>query len=826
MKYLHLTLGLVLSTFFSFAQAPNKMTYQSVVRDGADKLLINTTVGLQISILQGTVGGTAVYVETFQPTTNANGLLTIEIGTGTVISGNITTVDWNNGPYFIKSETDPGGGTSYTISGTSELLSVPYAFMSQRAAIADSVTGGTTESDPIFTSSVANSITATDTTNWNRDNSTSNELQILSISNDTLFLSDGGFAVLPAMSVNNDNDSTNELQSLTSSNDTIYLSDGGFAVLPVVAANNDNDSTNELQLLSISNDTMYLSDGGFAVLPAMVANNDNDSTNELQMLSISNDTVYLSNGGFAVLPATTMNNDNDSTNEIQMLSTSNDTIYLSNGGFAILPAMAVNNDNDSTNEFQSLSASNDTIYLSDGGFAVLPAMEANNDNDSTNELQMLTISNDTVYLSNGGFVVLPGNIYDSITHGTSANASGFVVESKIINSNNTSNYSGIQVEVEGTDAENTGINAASTGTSLGTNIGLRGTSAGGSLNYGLYGSASGGGMNNVGTYGVANSTSSAANSTNRGVTGEASSATAIFNQGVLGLAGPTRNSTQGYNAGLLGEAFGHSELNYGMLTLSYGTGNTNYGGADFVYGNVSGAKKNIGSYAYAWGADTNMAIRAYAKDDLSAVNYGIYSEATGIAGSLAGRFLGNTRIEGNLVVTGSISKGSGTFKIDHPQDPENKFLIHSFVESPDMMNVYNGNATTDGNGFATVELPDYVESANKDFRYQLTPIGQFAQCIVSEKVSGNKFVIQTDKPNVEVSWMITGIRNDPYSNLHRIEPVVGKNQNEKGKYLHPEAYDKDDTYNMYPPADFGDSKKELEMLKKSSSAKKNDEGER
>ena len=206
--------------------------------------------------------------------------------------------------------------------------------------------------------------------------------------------------------------------------------------------------------------------------------------------------------------------------------------------------------------------------------------------------------------------------------------------------------------------------------------------------------------------------------------------------------------------------------------------------------------------------------------DGAAVNYGIYSEIRGITGSLAGRFLGNVRVEGNLDVTGSISKGSGTFKIDHPDDPENKFLVHSFVESPDMMNIYNGNATTDANGFVTVKLPDYAKNTNKDYRYQLTPIGQFAQCIIKEKVIGNKFVIQTDKPNVEVSWMITGIRNDPYANQNRIVPVVDKDQNEKGKYLHPEAYGKDGSYNMYKPLDRGDTKEELEMLKKSSAARK------
>ena len=109
------------------AQAPQKMSYQAVIRNSSNTLVINTQVGMQISILQGASNGTAVYVETQIPTTNTNSLVSIEIGGGTVVSGNFSTIDWANGPYFIKTETDPAGGTNYTITGTSQLLSVPYA---------------------------------------------------------------------------------------------------------------------------------------------------------------------------------------------------------------------------------------------------------------------------------------------------------------------------------------------------------------------------------------------------------------------------------------------------------------------------------------------------------------------------------------------------------------------------------------------------------------------------------------------------------------------------------------------------------------------------
>lgn len=148
----------------------------------------------------------------------------------------------------------------------------------------------------------------------------------------------------------------------------------------------------------------------------------------------------------------------------------------------------------------------------------------------------------------------------------------------------------------------------------------------------------------------------------------------------------------------------------------------------------------------------------------------------------------NVNIEGDLYVSGAVSKGSGTFMIDHPLDPKNKYLYHSFVESPDMMNIYNGNITTDKDGNATVDMPDYFQALNMEFRYQLTPMGQFAQAIVFEKIENNKFVIKTDKPNVEVSWQVTGVRNDAYSQKNRVKVSVEKPENEKGTYLHPQSF--------------------------------------
>ncbi len=130
-----ITLAFLLINTSIFAQAPQKMSYQAVIRNSSNALITSTPVGMQISILQGSSTGTAVYVETQTPSTNANGLASVEIGGGTVVSGNFSAINWANGPYFIKTETDPTGGTSYTINGTNELMSVPYALNAANANV-------------------------------------------------------------------------------------------------------------------------------------------------------------------------------------------------------------------------------------------------------------------------------------------------------------------------------------------------------------------------------------------------------------------------------------------------------------------------------------------------------------------------------------------------------------------------------------------------------------------------------------------------------------------------------------------------------------------
>ena len=159
MRKLFAFLVAVLLTASVFAQSPEKMSYQAVIRNSSDVLVTNTQIGMEINIRQGSVSGTVVYTETQTPTTNANGLVSIEIGGGT----GFNAIDWSAGPYFIETKTAVVPPlTTYTITGTSQLLSVPYAL---HAKTAESITGTITETDPTYTSSQAANITATDITN-------------------------------------------------------------------------------------------------------------------------------------------------------------------------------------------------------------------------------------------------------------------------------------------------------------------------------------------------------------------------------------------------------------------------------------------------------------------------------------------------------------------------------------------------------------------------------------------------------------------------------------------------------------------------------------
>jgi hypothetical protein len=187
------------------------------------------------------------------------------------------------------------------------------------------------------------------------------------------------------------------------------------------------------------------------------------------------------------------------------------------------------------------------------------------------------------------------------------------------------------------------------------------------------------------------------------------------------------------------------------------------------------------------GSTYGAAVSASSSEGVGVSAYGRYCGITAgytaygadTSRAFAGIFHGPVQIDGTL------TKAAGAFKIDHPLDPANKFLYHSFVESPEMKNVYDGVVELDARGEATVMLPVYFQALNTDFRYQLTCIGSYAPVYVAEEVANNSFRIAGGKPGQKVSWQITGNRQDAFARAHRIQPEVAKGPGEVGKYLFP-----------------------------------------
>ncbi len=288
------------------------------------------------------------------------------------------------------------------------------------------------------------------------------------------------------------------------------------------------------------------------------------------------------------------------------------------------------------------------------------------------------------------------------------------------------------------------------------------------------------------------------------------------------------NNTTGHRNAFFGTSAGFSNTtapNNSFFGYAAGSSNTT-GNGNSVFGSAAGEENETGQnnsfFGYQAGLETTQSNNSFfgafaggvnttgANNSFFGFSAGSFPNTTGThltmigAGAEAGvdgltyaTAIGsdaivstsNTMVLGRpadtVHVPGTLTKSAGSFKIDYPLDPANKTLSHSFIESPDMMNIYNGNVTTNAKGEAMIALPEYFEALNRDFRYQLTVIGQFAQAIVLRKIRDNQFVIKTSKPGVEVSWQVTGIRHDAYANANRI-PVVEDKGNQRGTYLHPQ----------------------------------------
>ena len=422
---------------------PQGINYQAVALDqrgqpipGIDivgRPIDDAEIGVRISILENTPTGNILYQEEHEVLTDLYGMFNLVIGQGLQVSVDpFSSINWQ-GDKFLQVELSIENDGEFVLSAVQQLMSVPYAFLAENAMVAQ---------------------TAVDVDDADAD--PSNELQSLSISGDSLTLSNGNTVELPVIN-DADADPTNEIQVLSRSNDTLYLSNGGYAVLPVDQVNDaDADPSNELQTITRSGTNITLSGNGGSVsvfdgnynslsntptIPTNTSDLTNDSgflttevdgstSNELQVLSLSNDTIYLTFGGYVVLPAgfdgdyssltntpaiptktSDLTNDNgflttevdgSTSNELQVLSLSNDTIYLTSGGYVVLPA-GFDGDYGSLTNTPAIPSKTSEL-TNDSGF-----ITSEIDGSVTNEIQIISISNDTIFLTSGGFVKLPAS---------------------------------------------------------------------------------------------------------------------------------------------------------------------------------------------------------------------------------------------------------------------------------------------------------------------------------------------------------------------------------------------------------------------------------
>lgn len=369
---------------------------------------------------------------------------------------------------------------------------------------------------------------------------------------------------------------------------------------------------------------------------------------------------------------------------------------------------------------------------------------------------------------------------------------------------------------------------------------------GGERNYGVYGVGYSGADFTAGVYGtdfddlltrtdLTNGSTLPASTTSYGVIGNSEN-----NVGVLGVhlsnAGDGAGtegytySQDGFASGVFGLAAEASGLN-GPTFGVYGISDGDFEDAAGVYGQVEnsfGANPRHGvlgqsnetsdgtAGVYGWVPLANQGqvygVLGVSRSDAAASagvrgvstspdganpTYGVYGFTNSTNASAAGVYGTSVRgggqdwagwFEGNLRVVGSITADVKPFTIDHPDDPANKYLTHYSIEAPEALNVYSGSITTDAKGDAVVVLPEYFQSANKDFLYQLTCINQFAQAIVTQKIQDNRFRVKTDKPNVELNWVVYATRNDASYNLLKKPAVRDKEPENRGKYLLPQAY--------------------------------------
>jgi hypothetical protein len=384
-----------------------------------------------------------------------------------------------------------------------------------------------------------------------------------------------------------------------------------------------------------------------------------------------------------------------------------------------------------------------------------------------------------------------GVSYEPDGYGVSGTVQNGTYSAGVYGLSNASNGTGVRGQAD------SGSSAIGVSGSSSSGYGVVGSSASyvgvyGLGTYGVYGAGLTNGTQSIGVYGesfdyngrglmgqanVGPSATGVYGSSSNGFGVRGTGSKGVYGTGTYGLFG-VGNGTEA--AGVYGEGTGSSYGVHGHTSSGYAAmwGDSTGAGGVGVLGDATGGTGSIGVWGrgavgvYGLGSATGVSAHGY--------YYGVYAVADF---GYAGYFQGDVRITGTCCSSPELRT-----QMDDPADPANKYLNRSAVQSQEMLETLSGNVTTDAQGNATVTVPASFQATNRDLRYQLTVIGEFAQAIVSSELKDNRFSVRTDKPNVKVSWQLTGVRDDPYARAHPLAAEQDKPSKEKGSYLNPELY--------------------------------------
>ncbi|MBK7763124.1 MAG: hypothetical protein IPI46_07090 [Bacteroidetes bacterium] len=811
------------------AQVPQKFNYQGIARDSKGNPLSKQQLAVKLTVLPTEDATMAEYEETQLISTNEFGLYTLQIGNGTPVLGEMKTVKWETGNKYIRVAIDPTGGSNYVDAGTTQLLSVPYAIYADKAGIARETVGG--EHGGTRSGNVSTSAAGTGTVNFLTKFTAANTIYNSQVFDNGTNVGLGTitpsakFHIFNNAAVVQEHLRMQNLNSAGAGRFTMYNDDATkyatFTKYGTTYAGGYPGVTTQFpyaNLLAFGNNSggFLISNSGSVGLSLFKG-----GTSKLKLFADFT-TENLSLGGNAI-PATQVHF-NSAVSGDTLKITNSTTGHLAADGLDIRmagnAASMVNRENSSL-EFGTNNLTRATIDATGKvGIGI------------TSPASKLHVTDASTAFTNGiirGEYTGPAVSVDIVgVYGQSLALSNWGIGVRGVgNYYGVNGHSDAATGVYGSSNSGNGVRGFS---SLG--IGLIGSS---SLNYGLYASA-----DSMAAGYFLNSSANSPALYNGVLVGEY---TGNAVQDYVGIYGKNTN-TLGYGVGTVGEGgwIGVKGMSpyygvYGVVTNN-GNGNAVYGNGS-TYGTGVAGFSFAGNAMEAYSTDGN-GVESYSGNgvaingigDSNSAGYftsgnGSLSPALYNEGVVHGEYLGNYAqdaigvmgrstpsstifgigvsglgnwigVKGSANGTGnyagyfdgllyatSASSGIKAFKIDHPTDPANKYLVHSSIESNDMMNIYNGNITTDANGDAIVSLPSYFEALNIDFKYQLTVIGTFAQAIISEEVHNNQFKIKTNQPNVKVSWQVSGVRNDAMAQAHRIVAEVDKVGKEKGKFLNP-----------------------------------------